>query len=67
MKSPFTGGAVSLHSENIEITYREKHFTVVSQYYRCEDSGERFTTTKLDEIAINQVYQQYEQLLIDSK
>ncbi|MEG2218940.1 MAG: DUF4065 domain-containing protein, partial [Muribaculaceae bacterium] len=59
MKSPFTGGTVSLHTENMEITFRKENFTVVSQYYKCNDTGEEFTTKEQDGLAINQVYNQY--------
>lgn len=59
MKSPFTGGTVSLHTENMEITFRKEIFTVVSQYYKCDDTGEEFTTAEQDGLAINQAYNQY--------
>lgn len=59
MKSPFTGGTVSLHTENMEIAFRKEKFTVIGQYYKCEDTGEEFTTTEQDELALNQAYNQY--------
>lgn len=59
MKSPFTGGTATLHTENMEITFRKESFTVVSQFYKCDDTGEEFTTTEQDELTINQAYNQY--------
>ncbi len=59
MKSPFTGGSVTLKTENMEITFRKENFTVVSQYYICNDTGEEFTTPKQDDLTINQAYNQY--------
>lgn len=59
MKSPFTGGAVSVHQELREMEFRKEVFPVQFQYYLCEDSGERFTNDEMDEVNINQVYNQY--------
>ncbi|MGL5619366.1 MAG: type II toxin-antitoxin system antitoxin SocA domain-containing protein [Tannerellaceae bacterium] len=59
MKSPFTGGTVTLHTHKTEITFRKEHFTVIAQFYTCNDTGEEFTTTEQDELTINQVYNQY--------
>lgn len=39
--------------------FRKAPFEVVFHYYRCEDSGEQFTSTELDELNTNQVYNQY--------
>ena len=59
MKSPFTGGEVTLKQEKREFVFRKEKFTIVNHYYVCNDTGEDFTTTKLDELNINQVYNQY--------
>lgn len=59
MKSPFTGGTATLHTGNMEITFRKEQFTVVAQFYKCDDTGEEFTTTEQDELTINQAYNQY--------
>ncbi|MGL5637049.1 MAG: type II toxin-antitoxin system antitoxin SocA domain-containing protein [Bacteroidales bacterium] len=59
MKSPFTGGKVVLLQENAELTFRKEKFPYISLYYQCEDTKERFTTTKIDEINLTQVYNQY--------
>ena len=59
MKSPFTGGNVTFQQEETTLTFRKEEFTYTHLSYRCEDTGEQFTTTELDEINIGQVYNQY--------
>ena len=59
MKSPFTGGTVSLKCENTELIYRKEKFEIVQIYYLCEDTGETFTTDELDEINIKFVHNEY--------
>jgi len=59
MKSPFTGGNVTLCHEMSELTFRKEKFQYVHLFYECDDTKERFTTTELDEVNIGQVYNQY--------
>ena len=59
MKSPFTGGDVALRRESRELTFRKEKFTYVAHYYVCVDTQEQFTTTELDTLNIDQVYNQY--------
>ena len=59
MKSPITGKEMKLVKEQREMTFRKENFEIVFHYYQCEDSGESFTTTALDEVNMNQVYNQY--------
>lgn len=59
MKSPFTGKRMKLIKEHRSMYYRKKTFEVVFHNYKCEDSGEQYTTTSLDEVNMNQVYKQY--------
>ena len=59
MKSPFTGGEVRLMQESRELIFRKEKFTYVAHYYVCVDTEEQFTTTELDALNINQVYNQY--------
>lgn len=59
MKSPFTGGEVKLVQESRELIFRKEKFTYIAHYYLCVDTGEQFTTTQLDTLNINQVYNQY--------
>ncbi|MBX7203369.1 MAG: DUF4065 domain-containing protein [Bacteroidia bacterium] len=59
MKSPITGKAMKLIQERRSMDFRKETFEIVFHYYKCEDSGEQFTTTSFDEVNMNQVYNQY--------
>lgn len=59
MKSPFTGGEATLQKEMRTMNFRKEPFVIWFQYYVCKDSGEQFTDDELDEVNINQVYNQY--------
>ena len=59
MKSPFTGGEITLQREKRMMDFRKESFQVQFQYYVCNDTGEQFTNDELDEANINQVYNQY--------
>ena len=56
--SPITEKKMTLIQELRTITYQGKEYSIIFHYYLCEESGERFTTTELDEININQVFKQ---------
>ena len=53
MKSPITGKEMVLIKEKSTLSFRKEEFEVVYHYYKCEDSGESFTTTQLDELNLN--------------
>lgn len=59
MKSPITGKEMKLIKERRSMDFRKETFEIVFHYYKCKDSGEQFTTTSLDEVNMNQVYNQY--------
>jgi|SRR5690554_1207881 len=59
MKSPITGRAMELTKEMRSISFRKDSFDVVFHFYKCSDSGEQFTTEAMDEVNMNQVYNQY--------
>jgi putative zinc finger/helix-turn-helix YgiT family protein len=59
MKSPLTGKPMSLRTEVQTLSFRKEAFSIRQQFYLCEDSGERFTGTKLDEINLSLVYNAY--------
>jgi putative zinc finger/helix-turn-helix YgiT family protein len=59
MKSPITGEEMNLSKERRSMDFRKETFEIVFHYYKCEKSGEQFTTTSLDEVNLNQVYNQY--------
>lgn len=48
-----------LQKEIRTLTFRKEEFHVQYHFYLCEDSGEQFTTTELDDININQLHNQY--------
>ncbi len=59
MKSPITGKEMKLTKEKRSMDFRKETFEIVFHYYKCADRGEQFTTTALDEVNINQLYNQY--------
>ena len=59
MKSPITGKEMTLTKERRSIDFRKESFEIVFHFHKCEDSEEQFTTTALDEVNMNQVYNQY--------
>jgi putative zinc finger/helix-turn-helix YgiT family protein len=59
MKSPFTGGEAELRKEPRTLEYRKDSFEMLYHYYVCLDSGEQFTTTEIDTLNLNQVYNKY--------
>ncbi|MEO5645105.1 MAG: type II toxin-antitoxin system antitoxin SocA domain-containing protein [Bacteroidia bacterium] len=59
MKSPVTGKEMFIHKEGRTIEFRKEVFTVMYHYYSCKESDEKFTSAGLDDININQVYNQY--------
>lgn len=59
MKSPITGKEMTLKVEKSILEFRKEKFEYNHKFYYCEESGESFTTTELDEFNLNQVYNQY--------
>ncbi|MBK7634477.1 MAG: DUF4065 domain-containing protein [Saprospiraceae bacterium] len=59
MKSPITGEEMKLSKERRSMDFRKETFEIVYHNYKCEKTGEQFTTTSLDEVNLNQVYNQY--------
>jgi putative zinc finger/helix-turn-helix YgiT family protein len=59
MKSPITGLEMKLTKEQRSMIFRKETFDIVFHYYQCEDSGEQFTSAALDELNMNQAYNQY--------
>ncbi len=56
---PVIGEGYRLIAENDVITYRGKDYPIVHLCYEEKETGERFTTTELDEVNVAQVYNQY--------
>jgi DNA-binding transcriptional regulator YiaG/uncharacterized phage-associated protein len=59
MESPFTGGKVKLLTEEKPLEFRKDRFTINQLYYKCLDTGEEFTTDEIDQVNLNQLYNQY--------
>lgn len=56
MNSPITGKPMSVRTHKSNITYRGMQITYSHHFYRCPDSGEKFTDTKLDAINIELIH-----------
>jgi len=61
MTSPFTGGEAVLQIEARQYDFRAEKFSIFHHHYRCVDTDQTFTDTRLDELNLNQVYNQYRQ------
>jgi putative zinc finger/helix-turn-helix YgiT family protein len=59
MKSPYTGKEMILCKEDRPFSFRKEEFIVVYHYFKCTGSNESFTTTELDDLNLNQLYNQY--------
>lgn len=59
MISPLTGDNATLKHEPRCLEYRGKEYPYIAQFYEDDTTGERFTTTELDETNISQIYNQY--------
>ena len=59
LSSPFTGGRVIEVSDIEQKEFRKEKYSVHVRYYRCEDTGEQYTTGDQDELFCNDLYNQY--------
>ena len=59
MTSPFTGGEAILVREPREYDFRGSKFHIVHHHYQCVDTGETYTDARLDNLNLNQVYNQF--------
>lgn len=59
MKSPFADGEATLRYEKKELEFRKDQFLIFQFYYKCDETKEEFTTDALDQINVNQLYNQY--------
>lgn len=50
---------MTLHYEVTSLQFRKETFQVFWHHYLCQDSGEKFTTDKLDDLNIAQIHNQY--------
>lgn len=59
MNSPITGKEMALNRDKSTLTFRKEEFMFFSHYFLCEESGEQFTSTELDNLNLLQVHNQY--------
>ena len=59
MKSPFTGKEMNLVSEKRIWKFRGEEYGYIHTSWLCPDTGERFTTDEMDDVAFVQVTNQY--------
>lgn len=57
--SPITGKPMKLVMEPDVADVRGEEIPYTHVAFRCEDTGEQFTTTELDEVNVNQIYNTY--------
>ncbi len=62
MKSPITGKEMVLKKEKRSILYRKNPLDIIFHFYYCDISKEQFTTSSLDIVNTNQIYNQYRAL-----
>ena len=62
MNSPVTGKEMELRNSMREIYYKEYNIPYMRTSYYCEDTGESFTTTELDEIHMERIEEKYKLL-----
>jgi len=58
MKSPLSGREMKLMSEPSTLDYKGKTYNVTHHYYLCELTNEKFTTTELDEMNLEELNKQ---------
>ena len=58
MKSPITSEEMILQQEERTFIFRNRKFTIQYHYYLCEESGEEFISTELEELNLTQIYNQ---------
>lgn len=59
MKSPFTGGDVTILTETRKAVFRKEEYVYTYLSYQCVDTKEMFTTTQMDMVNTAQIYNQY--------
>lgn len=59
IESPFTDGIATLHQEQKIHEFRGEQFQITQLYYKCNVTGEEFTNDELDQLNVDQIYEQY--------
>jgi hypothetical protein len=65
MKSPLSGREMKLMSEPSTLDYKGKTYNVTHHYYLCELTNEKFTTTELDEMNLEELNKQVKLYFIE--
>lgn len=59
MNSPYNGKPMRLQFHKEHITFKGQRIRYTHISYLCQESGESFTSTTLNELNLYQLYQQY--------
>lgn len=59
MKSPITGKEMKMATEPRTLQFRKEDFEIQFHFFECTDTRERYTDTRLDELNLLQVHNQY--------
>lgn len=59
MRSPNTGAEMELKKEVTTLDFRKESFQITFHFMVCKDTGEQFTSSELDTVNLNQVYNKY--------
>jgi putative zinc finger/helix-turn-helix YgiT family protein len=57
--SPFTDGKAVLNKKLKKMSFRKEEFEVFDLFYKCENTGEEFSTSETGDITLKQLYNQY--------
>lgn len=57
--SPFTGGNVFIEEKKETLKYRGEDITINRKYYRCEDTGNEFSDSEVDNDMMWAVFRAY--------
>lgn len=59
LNCPYCDGFAELKNELHTVTYRKEEFSNFSFFYKCNNCGKDFSTTEIDDVNVNQIYNQY--------
>jgi putative zinc finger/helix-turn-helix YgiT family protein len=59
MNCVICNGKANLNKVIQERQFRKEDFAIVEHFYKCENCGEEFTTTEIDELNLIQIHNQY--------
>lgn len=59
--SPFTGGKSIECTSEETFTFRGEEFTITRRFYKCLDTGHKYSTGEQDDEAFYDILRQYEE------